>query len=344
MDNKKTIFSYKKSAFSDGTTHEKRELATLMALFTTLSLGENAKYRHVIERMESKSEGRLTRRSIRGAVSNMNKIFPVTYTGNKQIEKIQINKSKLKKIFIGESQSFIFKYIYNQTNEIKDFFYNQLKLNERQFYRYLNGERTITDREILIKTAAFISIFLSEDQKFKYYPTFNQVVLDSQIGYQFCKATPLFAVNPTLEEMLSLSFLMNEDILFHNITKISKDLGFSLEESFQINKSLFEKASEKSYISKNEFIDFYHMMDSDGSFIDKETIIRSSNQSVKERIKILPSIEKDILKSMPSPYILSWKTSKNYLGKLRNEISRIIKNKKIIKRDLLNDKLAGYFR
>ena len=36
------------------------------------------------------------------------------------------------------------------------------------------------------------------------------------------------------------------------------------------------------------------MMDSDGSFIDKETIIRSSNQSVKERIKVLPSIETDI--------------------------------------------------
>tara|TARA_B000000475_G_scaffold160233_1_gene129047 strand:- start:141 stop:1037 length:897 start_codon:yes stop_codon:yes gene_type:complete len=298
----------------------------------------------VIERMESKSEGRLPRRSIRGAVSNMNSIFPVTYTGNKQIEKIKINKSKLKKIFIGECQSFIFKYIYNQTNEIKDFFYDQFNLNERQFYRYLNGERTITDKEILIKTAAFISIFLSEDQKFKYYPTYNQEVLDSQIGYQFCKATPLFAVNPTLEEMLSLSFLMNEDILFHNITKISKDLGFTPEESFQINKSLFEKTSEKSYISKNDFIDFFHMMDSDGSFIDKETIIRSSNQSVKERIKVLPSIEKDILQSMPSPYILSWKTSKNYLGKLRNEISRIIKNKKIIKRDLLNDKLAGYFR
>ena len=344
MNNKKTVFSYKKSAFFDGTTHEKRELATLMALFTALSLGENAKYRQVIERMESKSEGRLPRRSIRGAVSNMNSIFPVTYTGNKQIEKIKINKSKLKKIFIGECQSFIFKYIYNQTNEIKDFFYDQFNLNERQFYRYLNGERTITDKEILIKTAAFISIFLSEDQKFKYYPTYNQEVLDSQIGYQFCKATPLFAVNPTLEEMLSLSFLMNEDILFHNITKISKDLGFTPEESFQINKSLFEKTSEKSYISKNDFIDFFHMMDSDGSFIDKETIIRSSNQSVKERIKVLPSIEKDILQSMPSPYILSWKTSKNYLGKLRNEISRIIKNKKIIKRDLLNDKLAGYFR
>ena len=201
MNNKKTVFSYKKSAFSDGTTHEKRELATLMALFTALSLGENAKYRQVIERMESKSEGRLPRRSIRGAVSNMNSIFPVTYTGNKQIEKIKINKSKLKKIFIGECQSFIFKYIYNQTNEIKDFFYDQFNLNERQFYRYLNGERTITDKEILIKTAAFISIFLSEDQKFKYYPTYNQEVLDSQIGYQFCKATPLFAVNPTLEEM-----------------------------------------------------------------------------------------------------------------------------------------------
>ena len=98
MNNKKTVFSYKKSAFSDGTTHEKRELATLMALFTALSLGENAKYRQVIERMESKSEGRLPRRSIRGAVSNMNNIFPVTYTGNKQIEKIKINKSKLKKM------------------------------------------------------------------------------------------------------------------------------------------------------------------------------------------------------------------------------------------------------
>ena len=67
-------------------------------------------------------------------------------------------------------------------------------------------------------------------------------------------------------------------------------------------------------------------------------------KNTKERIKILPSIEKDILKSMPSAFILSWQISKKSLAKLRNEISRINKNKKIVKRDLLNDKLAGYFR
>ena len=121
-------------------------------------------------------------------------------------------------------------------------------------------------------------------------------------------------------------------------------MGFSSEESYQINKSLFEKKSNTPKLSKNDFFDFFHMMDSDGGFIDKQTIVRSTNLTIKERIKILPSIEKDILKSMPSAFILSWQISKKSLAKLRNEISRINKNKKIVKRDLLNDKLAGYFR
>lgn len=344
MHNKKTIFSYKKTAFSDGTSHEKRELVSLIALFAAISLGDKAKYREVIELVESKADRKVTRRSIRGAVSNLNNIFPVSNIGGKQIKIIKVNKNKLKKTFIAESQSFIFKYIYDQTDELRNFFYEDFNVNERQFYRYLNGERTITNKNILLKIAAYITIFLSEDQKFKYYPTYNKEVIETQIGYQFCKTTPLFAVNPTLEEIFSLSFFMNEELLFHHITKLTKDLGFSSEESYQINKSLFEKKSNTPKLSKNDFFDFFHMMDSDGGFIDKQTIVRSTNLSIKERIKILPSIEKDILKSMPSAFILSWQISKKSLAKLRNEISRINKNKKIVKRDLLNDKLAGYFR
>ena len=111
-----------------------------------------------------------------------------------------------------------------------------------------------------------------------------------------------------------------------------------------IVKTLCDKEIKNLNITNSSYLDFYNMMDSNGDFIDNETINRSSNLPLKDRIKILPNIERDIYSSMPDIYIKCWDNSKLNLSKLRNEISRQIKNKKIIIRDLLNDKLAGYFR
>ena len=344
MINKKTLFGYKKGAIANGSTHQKKGFLQLLAFMGALSLGGAPRYREVIQLLDSKTDGKVSRRSIRGAVVDLDNNYPLDLIGDKQIEYIKINKNKTKKIIISESQTNILNYVYKQSTELKEFFQNDFKVNERQFYRYISGERVISDKSKVLQLAAFIAIFLSQDQKFKFYPAFSNEILNNQIGYIFCKTTPLFAVNPSLEEILSTSFIMNEELLFYYFTKLAKELNFTADESFVIIKTLCEKEIKNLNITNSSYLDFYNMMDSNGDFIDNETINRSSNLPVKDRIKILPNIEKDIYSSMPDLYIKCWNNSKLNLSKLRNEMSRQIKNKKIIKRDLLNDKLAGYFR
>jgi len=344
MSNKKTLFSFKKGVINYGSTHEKKEYLQCMGLLVAASLGEEASYRQVIETVESKIGSKVPRRNIRGAIKDLGAIYPIEFIGNKQIEYIKVNKTKLTKILLGSCQSKIFKYIYDESSEIKDYFIKEFKVNERQFYRFINGERYISDKESIMKIAAFISIFLSTDKKFKYYPTFTQEVLDKQIGYLFTKTTPLFSVNPTLEEIFSLSFIMNREILIYYFSKLCKELDFSGEESFKVIKNLLEKDLKKYNISLIKYLDFFHTMDNDGEFIDPETINRSSNLPIKKRITLVPKIEKDITSSLPELFVDFWKSSKDSLGKLRIEVGRQIKNRKSIKRDLLNDKLASYLR
>ena len=344
MVNKKTLFTYKKGAIAEGTTHQKKEFLQLIAFMGSLSLGGHARYREVIQLIDSKTNGRIPRRSIRGAVVDLNKNYPLDFIGGKQIEFIKINKNKTKKNLISQSQSNILSYVYKQSSELKDFFQNDFNVNERQFYRYISGERVISDKSKILQLAAFITIFLSQDKKFKFYPTFSKEVLSNQIGYIFCKTTPLFSINPSIEEILSSSFIMNEELLFFYFTKLAKELNFTSDESYVIVKTLCEKELNNLNITNSSYTDFFNMMDSNGDFIDNETINRSGNLPLKDRIKILPNIERDIYSSMPDIYVKCWDNSKANLAKLRNEVSRQIKNKKIIKRDLLNDKLAGYFR
>jgi len=344
MSNKKTLFSIKKGVINFGSTHEKKEYIQSMGVLVAASLGEGASYRQVIETVESKIDGKVPRRNIRGAIKDLGAIYPIEFIGNKQIEHIKINKNKLTKILIGSCQSKIFKYIYDESSEIKDYFLKEFNVNERQFYRLINGQRDISDNKSIMKVAAFISIFLSTDKKFKYYPTFTQELLDEQIGYLFTKTTPLFSVNPTLEEIFSLSFIMNKEILIYYFSKLCKELDFSGEESFKVIKNLLEKEIKSYNISLTKYLDFFHTMDNDGEFIDPETISRSSNLPIKKRITLVPKIEKDITSSLPELFVDFWKSSKDSLGKLRIEVGRQIKNRKSIKRDLLNDKLASYLR
>jgi len=344
MSNKKTLFSFKKGIINFGSTHEKKEYIQSMGVLVAASLGEGASYRQVIETVESKIDGKVPRRNIRGAIKDLDSIYPVEFIGNKQIEHIKINKNKLTKILVGSCQSKIFKYIYEESSEIKDYFLKEFNVNERQFYRLINGQRNISDNKSIMKVAAFISIFLSTDKKFKYYPTFTQELLDEQIGYLFTKTTPLFSVNPTLEEIFSLSFIMNKEILIYYFSKLCKELDFSGEESFKVIKNLLEKEIKIYNISLTKYLDFFHTMDNDGEFIDSETISRSSNLPIKKRIILVPKIEKDITSSLPELFVDLWESSKVSLGKLRIEVGRQIKNRKSIKRDLLNDKLASYLR
>ncbi|MBP05701.1 MAG: hypothetical protein CL728_03010 [Chloroflexi bacterium] len=344
MSNKKTLFSFKRGIINFGSTHEKKEYIQSLAFMVVASMGESANYRQVIEAVESKIDGKVPRRNLRGAIKDLGSKYPVEFIGNKQIEKIRINKNKLKKILVGNSQANIFKYIYEESTEIKDYFIKEFKLNERQFYRYINGEKEISDDKSLLKIAAFISIFLSSDQKFKYYPIFSQKLLSKQIGYLFTKTTPLFSVNPTLEEIFSLSFIMNKQILLYYISKLCKDLDLNGEETFKVLKNLLEKEIKELKITLSKFLDFFHTMDNDGEFIDPETINRSSNLPINKRITLVPKIEKDIISSFPELFVDFWKNSKENLSKLRIEVGRQIKSRKSIKRDLLNDKLASYLR
>ncbi|MBK89992.1 MAG: hypothetical protein CL772_02300 [Chloroflexi bacterium] len=344
MSNKKTLFSFKKGVINFGSTHEKKEYIQSLGILVAASFGEVSNYRQVIEAVESKIDGKASRRNIRGAIRDLATIYPVEFLGEKQIEKIKINKNGLKKIIIGECQSQILKYIYEESSEIKTYFIKEFNLNERQFYRYINGEKEITDKQSLLKIAGFISIFLSSDQKFKYYPTFSQKLLDKQIGYLFTKTTPLFSVNPTLEEIFGISFIMNKPLLIYYFSKLCKELNFSGEESFKVIKNLLVSEAKEYNLNLGKYLDFFHTMDNDGEFIDPETINRSSNMPIKKRINLVPKIEKDIRSSLPELFIDFWKNSKDSLGKLRIEVGRQIKSRKSIKRDLLNDKLASYFR
>ena len=344
MSNKKTLFSFKKGVINFGSTHEKKEYVQCLAILVAASLGETSNYRDVIEAVESKIDRKVPRRNIRGAVRDLPSIYPVELIGKKQIEKIRINRKGLKKIILGECQSQILRYIYEQSSELKTYFIKEFNLNERQFYRLLNGEKEITDKNSLIKIAGFISIFLSSDQKFKYYPTFNQELLSKQIGYLFAKTTPLFSVNPTLEEIFGVSFIMNNQTLLYYFSKLSKELDFNGEESFRVIKNLLGSETKEVNLNLGKYLDFFHTMDNDGEFIDPETINRSSNLPIKKRITLVPKIEKDITSSLPELFVDYWKSSKESLSKLRIEVSRQIKTRKSIKRDLLNDKLASYFR
>ena len=250
----------------------------------------------------------------------------------------------MEKQLVNNSQSNILRYIYKESEEIKEFITNEFSMNERQFYRLINGEIGISNKKNFFKLAAFISIFLSNDQKFKYYPTFSQKILNDQIGYIFSKTTPLFAINPTLEEILSLSFMINRDVLIYYYSKKCKELDFSGEESYKVIKFLNEKEIKKYKINQMKFLDFFHTMDNNGEFIDPETIIRTSNLALDKRINIIPKIEKDIVESLPELFTEMWKESKKNLGILRTEVSKQINSRKSIKRDLLNDKLADYLR
>jgi hypothetical protein len=344
MSNKKTLFSFKKGIINFGSTHEKKEYVQCMGVLVAASLGEVANYRQVIETVESKIDGKVSRRNIRGAIKGLALLYPVEFIGDKQIEKIKVNKNKLKKIIIGSCQSSAFKYLYDESLEIKDYFLNEFKVNEREFYRFINGERELVEEKNIMKIAAFISIFLSTNKKFKYYPTFSQELLDKQIGYLFAKTTPLFSINPTLEEIFSLSFIMNKEILIYYFSKLCKELDFSGEESYQVIKNILTKEIKSYNVSLNKYLDFFHTMDNEGEFIDPETILRSSNLPIKKRITLVPKIEKDITSSLPELFLDFWTNSKTNLAKLRIEVGRQIKNRKSIKRDLLNDKLASYLR
>ncbi|MCH2494542.1 MAG: hypothetical protein MK013_02245 [Dehalococcoidia bacterium] len=344
MNNKKTLFSIKKGVIYNGTTHEKKSYVQSLGFMVSASFGGNAGYRQVIEAVESKIDGKVSHRNIRGAIKDLNSVYPVEFSGNKQIETIKINRNQLEKQLINNSQSKILRYIYKESEEIKEFISNEFSMNERQFYRLINGEIGISNKKNFFRLAAFISIFLSNDQKFKYYPTFSQKILNNQIGYIFSKTTPLFAINPTLEEILSLSFMMNRDVLIYYYSKICKELDFSGEESYKIIKFLSEKEIKKYKINQMKYLDFFHTMDNNGEFIDPQTIIRTSNLPIDKRIKIVPKIERDIVESLPELFNEMWELSKKNLNILRTEVSKQINSRKSIKRDLLNDKLADYLR
>ena len=344
MSNKKPLFSFKKGVINFGTTHEKKEYIQSLGILVAASYGEVSSYRQVIEAVETKIGGKMPRRNIRGSIKDLISTYPVEFIGEKQIEKIKINKNSLKKALIGECQSQILKYIYEESSEIKSYFIKEFNLNERQFYRYLNGEKEITNKNSLLKIAGFISIFLSSNQKFKYYPTFSQKLLDKQIGYLFTKTTPLFSVNPTLEEIFGISFIMNKPILIYYFSKLCKELDFNGEESYKVIRNLLDSEIKEYNLNLGKYLDFFHTMDNYGEFIDPETINRSSNMPIKKRITLVPKIEKDITSSLPELFIDFWKNSKDSLGKLRTEVGKQIKSRKSIKRDLLNDKLASYFR
>ena len=344
MNNKKTLFSIKKGVIYNGTTHEKKNYVQSLGFMVSASFGGNAGYRQVIEAVESKIDGKISRRNIRGSIRDLNKVYPIEFTGNKQIETIKINRNLLEKQLVNNSQSNIFRYIYKESEEIKEFITNEFSMNERQFYRLMNGEIGISNKKNFFILAAFMSIFLSNDQKFKYYPIFSQKILENQIGYIFSKTTPLFAINPTLEEILSLSFIMNRDVLIYYYSKICKELNFSGEESYRVIKFLSEKDVKRYKINQMKFLDFFHTMDNNGEFIDPETIIRTSNLAIDKRIKIIPKIERDIVESSPELFTNMWEESKKNLNILRNEVSKLINSRKSIKRDLLNDKLADYLR
>ena len=51
----------------------------------------------VIEAVESKIDGKVSHRNIRGAIKDLNSIYPVEFSGNKQIETIKINRNQLEK-------------------------------------------------------------------------------------------------------------------------------------------------------------------------------------------------------------------------------------------------------
>ena len=91
MSNKKTLFSFKKGIINFGSTHEKKEYVQCMGVLVAASLGEVANYRQVIETVESKIDGKVSRRNIRGAIKGLALLYPVEFIGDKQIEKIKIN-------------------------------------------------------------------------------------------------------------------------------------------------------------------------------------------------------------------------------------------------------------
>ena len=151
-------------------------------------------------------------------------------------------------------------------------------------------------------------------------------------------------VNAKLEEILALSYMMNSKLLFFYLTRLSKELNFSSEEAFEIITTLSKEETRNISFDLNNYKDFYNMMDENGDFIDIQTIERSGQLGIKEKIKLIPQIEKDIFSSMPLLFIECWELSKSLLEKLRIEINRQHNNKTIRKRDLLNDKLASYFQ
>ena len=344
MDKFKSIFNYKKSSLGLGSSREKKEYLQAMAFLYIASCGGEARYRDVIEAIEIKIGSKVARRNIRGAIIDLKDRYPVEYLQNKQIEYLKINKNKLKKAILSKSQSNIIKHLYKSSSDIRNFFLNDFYINERQFYRYMNGERVIIDEEKILTLAAYISTKLADDKRFKYYPIFSLELLEAQIGYIFCKTTPLIVVNAKLEEILALSFMMNSKLLFFYLTKLCKELNFSSEEAFEIINTLSKDETRNITFDLNNYKDFYNMMDENGDFIDIQTIERSGQLSIKEKINLIPKIEKDIFSSMPLLFIECWELSKSHLEKLRIEINRQHNNKTIRKRDLLNDKLAGYFQ
>ena len=344
MDKFKSIFSYKKGSIGLGSSREKKEYLQAMAFMYIASCGGEARYRDVIEAIEIKIDSKIARRNIRGAIVDLKDRYPVEYLQNKQIEYLKINKNKLKKAILSKSQSNIIKYLYKSSSDIRNFFLNDFYINERQFYRYMNGERVIIDEEKILTLASYISTKLSDDKRFKYYPIFSLELLEAQIGYIFCKTTPLIVVNAKLEEILALSFMMNSKLLFFYLTKLSKELNFSSEEAFEIINTLSKDETKNISFDLNNYKDFYNIMDENGDFIDMQTIERAGQLGIKEKINLIPKIEKDIFSSMPLLFIECWELSKSLLEKLRIEINRQHNNKTIRKRDLLNDKLAGYFQ
>jgi len=163
----------------------------------------------------------------------------------------------------------------------------------------------------------------------------KKIITDFDIFYDCYKKNKIIAITGTNGKSTTAK------LLFQVLKKEKKDVRLC----GNIGRPILLEKEIKSYnISLTKYLDFFHTMDNDGEFIDPETISRSSNLPIKKRITLVPKIEKDITSSLPELFVDFWKSSKDSLGKLRIEVGRQIKNRKSIKRDLLNDKLASYLR